>query len=47
MENSALQIYKAIGVVQSIIANSTTLDEALQESLKAIVDNAGADGGAI
>ena len=47
MENSALQIYKAIGAVQNIIANATTLDEALQESLKAIVDHAGSDGGAI
>ena len=47
MENSALQIYKSIGSVQSIIAQATTLDEALQDSLKEIVENAGADGGAI
>ncbi len=47
MENSALQIYKAIGAVQSVIANATTLDEALQGGLKAIVENAGADSGVI
>ena len=47
MEKSALQIYKAIGAVQGIIAQATTLDEALQESLKALIDNAGAEGGAI
>ena len=47
MENSALYIYKAIGAVQSIVANATTLDEALQGGLKAIVEHAGADGGAI
>jgi len=42
-----LQYYKAIGAVQSVIANATTLDEALQGGLKAIIENAGADGGAI
>ena len=47
MEKSALHIYKIIGTIQSIIANATTLDEALQEGLKAIVANAEADGGAI
>lgn len=47
MDSSALKVYRAIGVVQSIIANSTTLDEALQNSLKAIIENAGAEGGAI
>ena len=47
MENSALQIYKAIGAVQSVIANATTLDEALREGLKAIVEHASAEGGAI
>ena len=47
MEKSALHIYKTIGTIQSIIANATTLDEALQEGLKAIVANAEADGGAI
>lgn len=47
MEKSTLHIYKTIGTIQSIIANATTLDEALQEGLKAIVANAEADGGAI
>ena len=47
MENSALLIYKAIGAVQNIISNATTLDEALQESLKAIVSLSGSQGGAI
>ena len=47
MDNSMLQHFKAIGAVQSVIANATTLDEALQEGLKAIIDNAGAEGGAI
>ena len=47
MENSALQIYKAIGSVQNIISQATSLEEALQESLKAIVEHAGAEGGAI
>ena len=47
MENSTLQIYKSIGAVQGAIANATTLDEALREGLKAIIENAGADGGAI
>ena len=47
MENSALQIYKAIGAVQSVIANATTLDDALQGGLKAIVENAGAESAVI
>ena len=47
MENSALLIYKAIGAVQNIISNATTLDEALQDSLKAIVSHSGSQGGAI
>ena len=47
MEKSALLIYKAIGAVQGIIANASTLSEALQESLKAFVEHAGADGGVI
>ena len=47
MDKSMLQYYKAIGTVQNIIANSKTLDEALQGGLKAIIANAGADGGAI
>ena len=47
MDKSALRVYKIIGEIQSIISNATTLDEALQEGLKAIIENAGADGGAI
>ena len=47
MENSALLIYKAIGAVQNIISNATTRDEALQDSLKAIVSHSGSQGGAI
>ena len=47
MGNSALQVYKVIGAVQGVIANATTLDEALQEGLKAIVAQSGAEGGAI
>ena len=43
MENSAIQIYKAIGAVQGVIANATTLDEAIQGCLKTIVENSGAD----
>ena len=43
MDSSALQYYKAIGEVQSVIANATSLDEALQGGLKAIVGNAGAE----
>ena len=42
-----LQYYKAIGRIQSVIANATTLDEALQGCLKTIVDHAGARGAAI
>ena len=42
MENSMLQYFKAIGEVQNVIANATTLDEALQGGLKAIVENVGA-----
>ena len=47
MDNSTLRVYKVIGSIQNIISNATTLDEALQEGLKAIIENAGADGGAI
>ena len=47
MENPMLQYFKAIGAIQNIISNATTLDEALRESLKAIVESAGAAGGAI
>ncbi|MBQ9042172.1 MAG: ATP-binding cassette domain-containing protein [Eggerthellaceae bacterium] len=47
MENSMLQYFKAIGEVQNVIANATTLDEALQGGLKAIVENAGAESAVI
>ena len=47
MDNSMLQYYKAIGAVQSVIANATTLDEAIQGCLKTIVDNSGADSAAL
>ena len=47
MENSMLQYYKAIGAVQSVIANATTLDEALQGGLKAILENSDAQGAVI
>ena len=47
MDNSALQVYRIIGTIQNIISNATTLEEALRDGLKAIVENAGADGGAI
>ncbi len=43
MDNSAIAIYKAIGAIQNIISNATTLEEAIQGCLKTIVDNAGAD----
>ena len=42
MDKSVLGYYKAIGQVQSAIANASTLDEALQGGLKAIVQNVGA-----
>ena len=47
MDKSALQVYRVIGKIQSIISNATTLDQALQGGLKAIIENAGAEGGAI
>ena len=47
MNSSLLTHFKTIGAVQSAIANATTLDEALQSGLKAIVENAGADSGVI
>ncbi len=43
MDSSTLGYFKTIGEVQGVIANATTLDEALQGGLKAIVDNAGAE----
>ena len=42
MDASILGYYKTIGEIQGIIANATTLDEALHGGLKSIVDNAGA-----
>ncbi|MDO4401169.1 MAG: hypothetical protein Q4D27_09520 [Coriobacteriia bacterium] len=42
MDKSVLGYYKAIGQVQSAIANAATLDDALQGGLKAIVQNVGA-----
>ena len=47
MENSMLQYYRAIGQIQNVISNASSLDEALQGGLKAIVDNAGAESGVI
>ena len=47
MDKAVVAYYKAIGAVQSVISNSATLDEALQGSLKAIVENSGADGAVI
>ena len=47
MDNSMLGIYKSIGAVQGIISNATTLDEALQGGLKAIVENSGAENAVI
>ena len=47
MENSALSIYKSIGAVQNVIANASTLDEAIQGCLKTIVESSGADSAAL
>lgn len=47
MDSSMLGYFKTIGDVQSVISNATTLDDALQGGLKAIVDNAGAESGVI
>ncbi len=47
MDSHILQYYKAIGAIQSVISNATTLDEALQGGLKAIVENAGAESAVI
>ena len=43
MDATMLKYFKTIGTVQSSIANATTLDEALQGGLKAIIENAGAE----
>ena len=39
MDNSLLSHFRTIGAVQSVISSSTTLEEALQGGLKAIVEN--------
>ena len=39
MDNSVLRYYKTIGEIQGVIANATTLDEALQGGLHAIMEN--------
>ena len=43
MDSSILTYYKTIGEIQTVIANATTLDEALQGGLRTIVDNCGAE----
>lgn len=43
MDKSLIKYYKAIGEIQTSIANATTLDEALRSGLKIIVENCGAD----
>ena len=47
MDASLLTTYKTISEVQSVIASAKTLDEALHGSLKAIVENAGAESAVI
>ncbi len=47
MDNSAIRIYKAIGAIQNVISNATTLDDALHGCLKVIVENSGADSAVI
>ena len=47
MDSQILRYYKAIGAIQTVIANATTLDEALQGGLKAIVENAEAESAVI
>lgn len=42
MDSSILEHYRTIAAVQSAISNASTLNEALQDGLKAIVDNSGA-----
>ena len=43
MDSSLIRYYKVIGAIQNAIANATTLDEALQDGLKTIIENSGAD----
>ena len=47
MDQSMIQYYKAIGLLQTTIANATTLDEAMRASLKTVTDNSGADSAVI
>ena len=44
IENAMLGYFKAIGSLQSVISNASTLDEALRDGLKTIVDNSTAEG---
>ena len=43
MDSMIARYFTTLGEVQSIIANATTLDEALQNSLRCLVQNAGAE----
>ena len=43
MDKSLVKYFKAIGQIQTSIANATTLDEALRSGLKIIVESSGAD----
>lgn len=47
MDQSLIGYFKIIGEVQQCIAAAETLDEALQGSLRVIIDHAGADMGTI
>ena len=47
MDNPMLRYFKTIGEIQGVIANATTLDEALQGGLKVIVSNVGAEAAVI
>ena len=43
MDSQALKYYRTIGEIQNAIANATTLDAALQDGLRIIVENSGAE----
>ena len=47
MDNSLLKYFSAIGDIQGIISQASTLDEALQGGLRSLVDNVGAEMGVI
>ena len=47
MDNSLLKYFSAIGEVQGIISQASTLDEALQGGLRSLVDNVDAEMGVI